>query len=1163
MAVLSLPLSFNNSFWSQDLRRGLEVLFTKLEQGVYENEEVVEFIRNRARAEAALAAALLNSGPDEAQGKGFDADDGASLLVAFRGLQSETLEHGKLHKTISNELETLVANPFDQWAQGYKDRLQEKKDTVIDSWLRTYEQAQADVAKLKNVYQEKTRRADEAVDDAKFAPNSNIPDTYTSSPRLRPLEARANAPKRSATVSERLAQRFKDIQKNVIGSVPEEPLMEVASSPDEETTPKIDKGKGKMLHPENSPIELSSPIPLSPHPDANSDSVASPAGQAPEREVILLAGLSFAPLTISQLLVRAAAELPLRPVRFPLLGEYQDAFTGDEFVAWLNDTVPGFGENLDRAEAAARDLTEREGLLRRLGELGNQFEHSDDAWYQFRPKAFSIGNKQVEAPKPKPENLLSRSATLVSRVSKVLNTATEPAYVRAYQDATEADRAYRIAVRRLDRQRLGLEERIEETLKHVQRWESERLAAIKTVLLQYQGTLDNLPKSLAVSAERSSTLISAFQPESDLTALIERYRTGPFRPVPQLYESVSQDESDVVFGIDLRKWAEGGWFAIQNGEEKNVSVPPVFTALMEALEESYKRLSGDDEKRKAWIYDVPLPAVHLLRETLNAVPPDQAFTLDHFARFDAPVIASTIKLWLLELNPPIGLYENWDEFRKLYPHVGSSSQEKLTDEQRIQNIGTILQRLPNVHLVVLDTVVKHLKDLIASTKVEESNEVYFHKLAVSVGRNILRPRAETEISIQDRHAALLFTDLIQNYDAILPVTIERKKRESGRKVPMRKRTVMVDMRMKRSRISVDMGKNPQALLAQQKAAQDPNFAKSLKSPELYNRTGAPTIITTPADKAVPPPPPPPGPLVPPPPPLGSVIQRIGTPQPPPPPPPVFPAVPPPPPIAAAVTPPPPPPGFPVVPPPPPLAGVVATTPPVQFKEPPREVEGLPPRPSFKEPPPENNDQPPRPNFKEPHPENDNQPTRPSFKEPPAERDSFLSRPNFKEPPSEHDESPPYTADSMGGESQPASTPPDSGSPVPTPPNTASIPGLKRLSLGSGRSSPTIKRNFDSRSPSPPVDDAALAASRPTVSRAGSTDPTRVGVRGPRISRGPRAPAPPGQQGTAGNGVPKAANRLSNGGSPVRRPSSIVGRTSSRFQTRTMASDAEDDVVDRK
>lgn len=32
MAVLSLPLTFTNSFWTQDYRKGLEVLYGKLEQ---------------------------------------------------------------------------------------------------------------------------------------------------------------------------------------------------------------------------------------------------------------------------------------------------------------------------------------------------------------------------------------------------------------------------------------------------------------------------------------------------------------------------------------------------------------------------------------------------------------------------------------------------------------------------------------------------------------------------------------------------------------------------------------------------------------------------------------------------------------------------------------------------------------------------------------------------------------------------------------------------------------------------------------------------------------------------------------------------------------------------------------------------------------------------
>jgi hypothetical protein len=113
------------------------------------------------------------------------------------------------------------------------------------------------------------------------------------------------------------------------------------------------------------------------------------------------------------------------------------------------------------------------------------------------------------------------------------------------------------------------------------------------VLLQYQGTLANIPKALEPSIERSATLVASYQPDADLTALIERYRTGPFRPVPQLYESLAHDESDVVFGIDLRKWAEGGWDTLTSGEEKKELIPPVLTALLDALNEAYDRLPND------------------------------------------------------------------------------------------------------------------------------------------------------------------------------------------------------------------------------------------------------------------------------------------------------------------------------------------------------------------------------------------------------------------------------------------------------------------------------------------------------------------------------------------------------------------------------------------
>ncbi|KAH7929102.1 hypothetical protein BV22DRAFT_1057685 [Leucogyrophana mollusca] len=1108
MAVLSLPLTFTNSFWTQDYRKGLEVLYGKLEQGVAENDEIVAFIKARAYSENQLAVSLLNPQPIGARGSGFNKDDGASLLMAFRGLQAEAVAQGQAHKDIANDLQVLVADPFNEWAQSYRERLAASKATAMHNWLRSYEESQREVIKLKNSYLLKIRRADEAEDDAKFAPNNDLGDKYTTSPRLQPHDTRS-VPQRSASVSERIAQRLKEIQRKAVVSTSSSSGSDLTSEVIDEgkESPKVDKGKGRAVEP-SSPVFAASPPPMSPPlPPAKLDiaSATSPVPEAP----ILLAGLSLPPSAISGLLTRAAAELPLRPVRFPLLGEYQDCFTGEEFVTWLNTNVAGFGGSLDTAEDAARDLTEREGLLRRIGEFGNQFEHSDESYYQFRPKAFELGSEggepTVTSPKknlaPLADNLLKRSNNLVNVVAKALNnnSQSEPAYVKARADAEAADKMYRVAVRKLDRQRLGLEERIEEVLKTLQRWEVERLRAVKTVLLQYQGTLANLPKAVEPSLERSGTLIAAYQPDSDLTALIERYRTGPFRPVPQLYESVAHDESDVVFGIDLRKWAEGGWNALTTGDEKKEQVPPVLTALLNGLNEAYLRLPNDAEKRKAWIYDVPLPVLHHLRESLNAVPPEQPFDPEMLVKYDAPVLAGCVKLWALELDPPLALWEGWDDIRKLYPTVGSAAKadSEVSEQQHIQDLQATLQRLPKVHLFVLDAVVTHLRILIESTTVEESDDVYRTKLALSVGRTIIRPKFETELSIQDRHPTLLFIDLLKNYAEILPPTIARKKRESERRVPVRKRTAPIDMRMSRSRISV--GAPTREILAAQQTAQ--KYASG-QLPELpaaaAPQSEIPVHEPSPGAESI----------------LHDEPESAETNE------------------QAAEVPPP----TEVKTPPPPPAAV------------PTPKDSAPQRPSFKEPPPETDDLPPRPSFKEPPPEGDDEaPQQPKFVSPPAS------------PPPAEEKNPSPTV---------AVTPA-------TPQNP--IKALRRNSaLHSGNASPARSPSPSQSAPAPTSEDQPLNAGKAGLSRHGSG---QGAVRGPRLSRGPRVPG--------GSSVSNMVANLNNRGSASpppspgykrlsgsSRPGSLlgtngqgqqeskgrgVGRTGA-FSRRTMASDAEDEVV---
>ncbi|KAI0367057.1 hypothetical protein BV20DRAFT_1093145 [Pilatotrama ljubarskyi] len=1164
MAVISLPLTFSNSFWTQDYRKGLEVLYGQLEHGIAENAEIVSFIRvssldTRAAAESAIAA-TLNAPPPA--GSAFNVDDGASLLMAFRGLREEAATEGALHESVAKELQTAVADPFEKWAEGYKERLLGSKANLLDGWMYSYELGQAEVNKLKNDYLTKTRKADEAEDDARFAPITHpVGDQYTSSPKLKPLGANPNAaaaspraPQRQATMSERITQRLKEFRLNAGTTAQhqtqhqQKPDVQFDADAEEDSKrfSKLDKGKGRATDSgASTPQRAMSPPPIDMPPAAekaqpNPPKLETDPVPAPPPPPMDVAGVSMTPTEVSALMKKAKAELPLRPVRFPLLGEYQECFSGEEFASWLNENVKAFGGDLDHAEIAARVLTEKYGLLRRLGELGNDFENADDAFYQFRPKAFTLDAPPsktavpqvltpIEKLSPLAQNVAGRTSGLANLVSKAFAANGEPAYVRARREAEIADKEYRIAVRKLDRQRLGLEERIEEALKALQKWELDRLRAVKTVLTQYYNTLAKVSKSYAGSNERVETLIASYQPEQDIKVLIERCRTGPFRPVAQVYESISHDESDVVFGIDLRRWADSAYWNVTSPGEKKEELPPVLTALLGALLEAYPKLPNDAERRKTWIYEVPLPAVHHLRETLNAVPPEEDIPHDMLQKYDAPVLASGVKLWALELDPPLCMYEGWDELRKLYPTVGSSANQELkpSTEQHILELQAALQKLPKIHLLVLDTIIKHIKDLIASTSESESepNEVYITKLALSMGRTILRPRQENEFSIQDRHPTLLFIDLLSKYDAILPPALTKKKRESERKVPVRRRTRPVDMRMSRSRISA--GADLKELHAQQLAQRGIRVAKSpppvppVTAPEsalpqvpesplpmteepqgLDGHEGhevAPMHLTAePEDLPAIPPPPKPEP--------GEIVleDKRSSPAPAPAP-------------SANVD-------YSAIPPPPPI--------PAKSPAPPTQ----PAHPVFKEPPPETfedeADLPPRPQFKEPPPEPESPPRPARFVEPPVEDES----------------------------------------PAPTPPPTAVPPSIRRSVTPRGVVTPP---SGGSRSPSPVK---ATSPSSPSSPRSGAATPTGTSapesaarLRGPRLTRGPRPvsalnrqslvrPSSPGSPPPGSNGFP------TNGGANLKRAGSrtMSKRTSisrvSELSRRTMASDAEDEVL---
>lgn len=231
---------------------------------------------------------------------------------------------------------------------------------------------------------------------ARFVSNE-VSDRY-SSPSSSPRDSThtiRKAPARQPTLSERVTQRLRGLGRSAASAIadnnpPAPPLQVFDAETEKSPNPqqRLDKGKGKATA-----MELSgSPPPLSPPlPPQLTVTISEPGSEKDaqaEGQKVLLAGLPFTYPQISALLTRAKAEMPLRPVRFPILGEYKECFTGEEFIGWLLDNVPELQKDFDIVLVAARELTEREDLLRRVGEFGNEFDNADDVFYQFRPKVF-------------------------------------------------------------------------------------------------------------------------------------------------------------------------------------------------------------------------------------------------------------------------------------------------------------------------------------------------------------------------------------------------------------------------------------------------------------------------------------------------------------------------------------------------------------------------------------------------------------------------------------------------------------------------------------------------------------------------------------------------------------------------------------------------------
>ncbi|MBE3043239.1 hypothetical protein IMZ48_11845 [Candidatus Bathyarchaeota archaeon] len=347
---------------------------------------------------------------------------------------------------------------------------------------------------------------------------------------------------------------------------------------------------------------------------------------------------------LQKILEHMLTTIKLGETKVPVLGTYQNTSAGTDIVEYMQRHMGT--SSISYAERIGQDLVTN-GFLRLIGNVGNTFANSSRMSYQWRSSAFVIaGVPEKKAPSrtfsmPTSETSDSPVVGAVSEyLSKwdILNNQhpNETPGQKLAREAKQSDERYKSAVQKLDEMRCDLEQTIFLHLKFLERCELDRLKAIKTVLLDFAGTVGNVIPSLQSTIDNMMLFQEAVQPASDLRYLIETYRTGSFIPKVTVYSNYYNRVDDQTFGVDLEARA--------SSDRKRV--PTIVTTILTYLDNHYPDLEDDETMRGVWLVDVPLAQTHKLRSRVNT---GKAVSPEAFDGFDVPTVASLLKLYLLEL----------------------------------------------------------------------------------------------------------------------------------------------------------------------------------------------------------------------------------------------------------------------------------------------------------------------------------------------------------------------------------------------------------------------------------------------------------------------------------------------------------------------------------
>nr|CAD7431253.1 unnamed protein product [Timema monikensis] len=142
---------------------------------------------------------------------------------------------------------------------------------------------------------------------------------------------------------------------------------------------------------------------------------------------------------------------------------------------------------------------------------------------------------------------------------------------------------------------------------------------------------------------------------------------------------------------------------------------------------------------------------------------DKMTMLDDSYEWDSKTITSALKTYLRNLPEPLMTFRY---------HNGFIAAAKLESRsQRVNNVHTLIHRLPQQNMEVLDILLRHLNNVASKS---DRNLMTVSNLGVCFGPTLLRPEEETVAAIMDiKFCNIVVEILIENYDKIFKTKPEQ------------------------------------------------------------------------------------------------------------------------------------------------------------------------------------------------------------------------------------------------------------------------------------------------------------------------------------------------------------------------------------------------------